>query len=132
MEGHFLLLCHIHVVKPVGLLLLGSLLTQSINQYLFVDYFKNAGALSLMSFLGMIPSMALAPFAVPITRKFGNKEVGSVGCIIGGLAALLLFVIHTDNPMLYIFINIVGYLGFGIFNLIIWAFITDVIDDREV
>lgn len=120
------------IIAAAVLLLLGSLLTQSINQYLFVDYFKNAGALSLMSFLGMIPSLALAPFAVPITRKFGKKEVGSVGCIIGGLAALLLFVIHTDNPMLYIFINIVGYLGFGIFNLIIWAFITDVIDDREV
>ena len=32
----------------------------------------------------------------------------------------------------YIIINILGFLGFGIFNLIMWAFITDIIDDREV
>ena len=32
----------------------------------------------------------------------------------------------------YTIINIVGLLGFGLFNLIIWAFISDVIDDQEV
>lgn len=33
---------------------------------------------------------------------------------------------------LYVVINIVGLLGFGLFNLIIWAFVSDVIDDQEV
>jgi GPH family glycoside/pentoside/hexuronide:cation symporter len=33
---------------------------------------------------------------------------------------------------LYITVNILGFLGFGIFNLIMWAFITDIIDDRQV
>ena len=33
---------------------------------------------------------------------------------------------------LYTIINIVGLLGFGLFNLIIWAFVSDVIDDQEV
>lgn len=74
----------------------------------------------------------LAPFAVPITRKFGKKEVGAIGCILGGLACLVLFFLHTSSVAVYIGINVVGYFGFGIFNLIIWAFITDVIDDQEV
>ena len=33
---------------------------------------------------------------------------------------------------LYTIVNIVGLLGFGLFNLIIWAFVSDVIDDQEV
>ena len=33
---------------------------------------------------------------------------------------------------LYITVNVLGFLGFGIFNLIMWAFITDIIDDRQV
>ena len=33
---------------------------------------------------------------------------------------------------LYVIINILGSLGFGLFNLIIWAFVSDIIDDQEV
>lgn len=120
------------IIAAAILLLLASLLTQAINQYLFVDYFKDKAALSVMSLVGIIPTLLLAPFAVPITRKFGKKEVGAVGCIIGGLSGLLLFFMRTQSAAVYIIINIVGYLGFGVFNLIIWAFITDVIDDQEV
>ncbi|UJF15533.1 MFS transporter [Jeotgalibaca sp. MA1X17-3] len=50
----------------------------------------------------------------------------------GGISSLLLFFMHTDSVVLYIVINVVGFLGFGVFNLILWAFITDVIDDQEV
>lgn len=120
------------IIAAAILLLLASLMTQSVNQYVFVDYFKNKNALSIMSVCGIVPMLFLAPFAVPITRKFGKKEVGAIGCIIGGLACLALFFIHTESAAVYIAINVIGYFGFGIFNLIIWAFITDVIDDQEV
>lgn len=120
------------IIAAAILLLLASLMTQSVNQYVFVDYFKNKNALSIMSVCGIVPMLFLAPFAVPITRKFGKKEVGAIGCIIGGLACLALFFIHTESAVVYIAINVIGYFGFGIFNLIIWAFITDVIDDQEV
>lgn len=120
------------IIAAAILLLLASLLAQSVNQYVFIDYFKNKNALSIMGLAGIFPMLFLAPFAVPITRKFGKKEVGAVGCIAGGLACLALFFIHTSSVAVFIGINIVGYFGFGIFNLIIWAFITDVIDDQEV
>lgn len=122
----------IGIILSALLVLLASLLTQSLNQFLFVDYFKNKGALSIMSLVGIIPTLVLAPFTVPITRKFGKKEVGVFGCLMGGIASLILFFMHTDSVVLYIIINVVGFLGFGIFNLILWAFITDVIDDQEV
>ena len=33
---------------------------------------------------------------------------------------------------MFILISVLGYVGFGFFNLVIWSFITDVIDDQEV
>ena len=120
------------IIAAAILLLLASLMTQSVNQYVFVDYFKNKEALAVMSVAGILPMLLMAPFTVPITRKYGKKEVGAVGCIIGGIASLLLFVLQVKSAPVYIAISVIGYFGFGFFNLIIWAFITDIIDDQEV
>ena len=85
-----------------------------------------------MSVAGILPMFLMAPFTVPITRKYGKKEVGAVGCILGGIASLLMFVLQVKSAAVYIAISVIGYFGFGFFNLIIWAFITDIIDDQEV
>ena len=53
------------------LLLLASLLTQAINQYVFLDYFNNNAGISVMSAVGIIPALFMAPFVLPITRGVG-------------------------------------------------------------
>ena len=63
------------IIAAAILLLLASLMTQSVNQYVFVDYFKNKEALAVMSVAGILPMLLMAPFTVPITRKYGKKEV---------------------------------------------------------
>jgi Na+/melibiose symporter-like transporter len=50
----------------------------------------------------------------------------------GTIAFAGLFLVRTTNMWLYVAVSIVGSLGFGLFNLIIWAFVTDIIDDQEV
>ena len=70
--------------------------------------------------------------AVPLSRKFGKKELGIFAAVSGAVAFLFLFFAKTSNMWLYVAVNIIGLLGFGLFNLIIWAFISDVIDDQEV
>ena len=120
------------IIVAAILLLLVSLLTQSLNQYLFIDYFKNSKALSLMNFVGLLPAVIIFPFVVPISKKYGKKEASAVGCIIGGISSLVLYFLHLKNITPFILISIVGYFGFGFFNMVIWAFITDIIDDNEV
>ena len=114
------------------LLLLASLLTQSINQYVFLDYFKNNTGISIMSAVGIIPALLMAPFVLPITRGFGKKEASAIGCLLAGASSILLYVLHVRNMWLFILISVVGYTGFAFFNLVIWSLITDVIDDQEV
>ena len=109
-----------------------QMLNQTINNYIFKDYFNNTAGLSALNAAGFAPALILAPLAVPLTSKFGKKEIGIAASVMGTLAFILLFVMRTDNMWLYVIVNVLGSLGFGLFNLIIWAFISDIIDDQEV
>ena len=109
-----------------------QMLNQTINNYIFKDYFENTKGLSIMNAAGFAPALILAPFAVPLARRFGKKELGIFASVLGTVAFGFLFISRTTNMWLYTIVNIVGLLGFGLFNLIIWAFVSDVIDDQEV
>ena len=109
-----------------------QMLNQTINNYIFKDYFNNTMGLTVINAAGFLPALALAPAAVPLSRKFGKKEIGVIAAVMGAVSYGLLFVLHTSNMWLYTILSIVGSLGFGLFNLIIWAFISDIIDDHEV
>ncbi len=113
-------------------ILAAQLLAQSINQYLFIDYFNNKSGVAIITVVGVLPTLLLAPLAVPLSEKFGKKELGVFGSIAATLSGLFLFFLHTDNMWVYICIGLIGFLGFGAFNLVTWAFITDIIDDIEV
>ncbi len=120
-------------ISLVYICFLGAqMLNQTINNYIFKDYFSNTMGLTVMNAAGFVPALILAPLAVPLTRKFGKKELGIFAAILGTVAFGALFIIRTHNMWLYVIVNIVGLLGFGLFNLIIWAFVSDVIDDHEI
>ena len=112
--------------------LAAQLLNQAINQYLFIDYFSDKSGVMIMSVVGMLPALLLAPAAVPLSRRFGKREIGVFGSICGALSCFLLFLIRTRSMWLYIAVNFFGFLGFGVFNLISWAIISDIIDDSEI
>ena len=113
-------------------ILAAQILNQCINQYLFIDYFKDKSGVMVMNAVSMLPGIILAPVAVPLSRKFGKKELGIFGSLSGAIACFLLFIMRTKSMWAYIIINVIGFLGFGVFNLIMWAFITDIIDDQEI
>ena len=109
-----------------------QMLNQTINNYIFKDYFGDTSGLSVMNAAGFAPALILAPCAVPLARRFGKKELGIFAAALGTVAFGALFLMRTTNMWVYTIVNIVGLLGFGLFNLIIWAFVSDVIDDQEV
>ncbi len=109
-----------------------QMLNQTINNYIFKDYFADTMGLTVMNAAGFAPALILAPLSVPLVRKFGKKELGIFAAFLGSIAFGGLFIARTTNMWIYVIVSIVGLLGFGLFNLIIWAFITDVIDDQEV
>lgn len=120
------------IIAAAIFLLLSSLMMQSMNNYLFAEWFKNTRALSVMGFVGVPTSLILAAFTGKITERFGKKEAGSVGMLFTGIIFILLFFFKVTNPWLYVIITFFANFGMYYFNMVVWAYITDVIDYQEV
>lgn len=113
-------------------LLLATLLGQTMNNYLFLDYFRNAKALSAANVVGIGGTLLLAPFISTIVLKFGKKEAGALGMLVAGVVYLALFLLRVRSIPLFMALLFLGTLGAGLFNMVIWAFITDIIDYQEI
>lgn len=113
-------------------MLLCQLLGQSMLTYVFQDYFYNASLMVFAGIASLLPMVIIAPLARKLAVRFGKRECSVVGCVIAAVSYGLLFVIHTHNPGVYIALMLIGSVGVGFFNMVIWAFITDIIDYQEV
>ncbi len=113
-------------------LLLASLLSQAMNNYLFLDYFQNAKAVVILNLITVGGVLLVAPFVTKIAASFGKKEAGALGMLVAGIVYLLLFFLRVKSIPVFLVLLFVGTLGIGLFNMVIWAFITDIIDYQEV
>ena len=121
----------ISLICAALVLLVSSMFSGAMNAYLFKDYFHNTKALSIVGILSSISPILLAPFITPIIKKIGKKESASFSVFIASISYFILFLLPTKNVSLFIGIVFIGYLGVGLFNTTIWAFVTDAIDYQE-
>ncbi len=119
------------IIAAAIVLLLSSLLSNTMNLYLFMDYFKSKEAMSVAGILQTASTLLLAPFSTTITKKIGKKEAAGISVLFASVVFFLLYMLRLQNPWLFCLFLFFGNLGVGLFNLMIWAFITDVIDNQE-
>ena len=79
--------------------------------------------------VGMLVAAALAK---PLATRFGKAEVSAVSNIIAASVNLLLFFIRPANVWVYVAFQMIAWLGLGVFTMVSWALITDVIDYSEI
>lgn len=120
------------IIAAAIVLLLSSLLSNTMNLYLFMDYFKSKEAMSVAGFLQTVCTLLLAPFSATFAEKFGKKEASGIGVLFSAVIFFLLFILRIQSPWIFCIFLFFANLGVGLFNLMIWAFITDVIDSQEV
>lgn len=115
------------------LTLCATIMMQSISTYLFADYFKDTKALSFNNLLGLPAALLLAAVSGKLVEIFGRKELTSGGCVLAAALFFLLYVLKISNVWIYIGLNFIACIGgMYLFNMTVWAMITDVIDDKEV
>jgi glycoside/pentoside/hexuronide:cation symporter, GPH family len=102
-----------------------------VNVYLFKDYFGKTIALSIVGFIQTATVFIVVPIINQAVVRFGKKEVGSVGLLIGGVSYLSLYLLPEVSITLFVMLTAVGMLGMNLFNIITWAFVTDVTDYHE-
>jgi glycoside/pentoside/hexuronide:cation symporter, GPH family len=111
--------------------MINTMLVQTVNTYLFKDYFGNTAALSIAGLIQTVVVFIAIPFVKPLVSKFGKKEVASAGIGLAAVIYMLLFFLKDLTAIQFVSITAIGMFGFGFFNLVIWAFVTDVIDYHE-
>ena len=115
------------------LTLCATIMSQSISTFLFADYFKNTKALSIYNFLGLPAAIILAAVSGKLVERFGRKELTSSGCILAAVLFFIIYFLKLENVWIYIVLSFIASIGgMYLFNMTIWAMITDVIDDQEV
>ena len=73
-----------------------------------------------------------AIFAKPLATKFGKAEVSVVSNLFAAAVMVLLWVVRPDNVWVYCALQMLCWLGLGVFSMVSWALITDVIDYSEL
>lgn len=111
--------------------MMNMMMIGAVNVYLFKDYFSSASTLSLISIGQTAAVLLVAPFVKTLTTKFGKKEMSIVGLTIASAAYFVLFFLKDIDAMTFVYIAFVGNIGYALFNTVIWAFVTDVIDYQE-
>ncbi|MDO4321311.1 MAG: glycoside-pentoside-hexuronide (GPH):cation symporter [Lachnospiraceae bacterium] len=121
------------IIAAAILVLLAQLSMQGMAGYVFPNYYGSASAQSMSSLTGTIGMLVIcAPLAVKLSKKFGKKELSIASCLLGAASYVICLILRPENPYVYIVFYTLSFTGLGFFNMIIWAMITDVIDDAEL
>ena len=122
----------ISIIAASVVMLLSQLTMQSMSNYVYPNFYQNTTAQSastLMMLVGMIVAAALSK---PLANRFGKAEVSAVSNALATLVCIVLFFLRPQNVWVYVAFQLLNWIGLGIFSMICWALITDVIDYSEI
>ena len=81
----------------------------------------------------MLVGMALAALtAKPLAQRFGKAEISAAGGFFAAAVCLGTFFLRPGSVWVYCVLQMLCWLGLGLFSMVNWALITDVIDYAEL
>ena len=105
------------------------------NTIMFATHFGQASLSGLVMMIGFAPMFIFMPLATKLVKKYGKKEVSTIGSIAGlvGGAILCFFPLCPINLQLIVYmIGLIFFgLGMGFYNCVSWAMMGDAIDYNE-
>ena len=121
------------IIAAAIFLLLGMLGMSGMSPYIFPVYYNSGTAQSLSSLASNLAVLIVcAPLATKLAYRFGKKEVSVVSCMAGAMVFAVCIVVRPASAMVFVVFFTLAYIGLGFFNTLVWAMITDVIDDAEI
>lgn len=120
------------VIAASVLMLLAQLTMQNMAAYVFPDYYNSADMQSISSVFMMAGMIVAAILAKPLSKKFGKAEISVASNIFAAAVMVLIWFIRPESVWVYCGLQTLCWLGLGIFSMVSWALITDVIDYSEI
>lgn len=114
------------------IMLLSQLTMQQMAGYVYPNFYKSAEAQSASTMFMMGGMLVAGALAKPLATKFGKAEVAVVSNVMAVIVNIVLFFVRPESVWVYAGFQFVAWLGLGVFSMVSWALITDVIDDMEV
>lgn len=114
------------------LTLLSQFTVQSMSGYIFPNYYKNTTAQSISTVIMMASMLISAAVAKPLSERFGKAELSAASAAFASVISLLTFIVRPANVWVFVALQAVSWLGLGLFTMVSWALITDVIDYSEI
>ena len=113
-------------------MLLSQLTMQAMAGYIYPNYYGNATAQSVSTLAMGVGMIIAAAIAKPISKRIGKAELSTVSNLFAGVMGVITFIIRPQNVWVFVAMQCLCWFGIGVFTMISWALITDVIDDAEL
>ena len=122
----------ISIIVATIFMLISQLTIQQMANYVFPNYYGNAKIQSLSVVMMGGGMIIAAVIAKPLAKKFGKAEISVASNMVAGIVCILLYFIRPQNVWVYVALQFLCWFGLGIFSMVVWALITDVIDYSEI
>ncbi len=122
----------ISIVAASIFMLLAQLTMQGMSNYIYPNYYNSATAMSISTIAMMVGMIIAAVLAKPLVARIGKAEVSAISNAAAAAICFSLFIIRPQNVWVYIIFQFLCWLGLGMFSMVSWALITDVIDYSEI
>ena len=122
----------VSIIAASVVMLVAQLTLQNMAAYIFPDYYVNADAQSISTVMMLLGMTIAATFAKPVAAKFGKAEVSVISSLVAGGIMLIIWIIKPASVWVFSALQMVAWLGLGVFTMVSWALITDVIDYSEL
>ena len=122
----------ISIIVASVVMLLAQLTMQNMGAYISPDYYNNAAAQSASTLMMMGGMIVAAAIAKPLANKFGKAEISVVSNVFAAAVMVLLWVVRPQSVWVYCGLQLLCWVGLGVFSMVGWALITDVIDYSEI
>ncbi len=120
------------IIVASVVMLLAQLTMQQMAAYVYPNYYNNATAQSASSMFMMVGMVIAAIVAKPLARKFGKAELSIVTNLFAGVVLIICWIVRPENVWVFAGFQLLVWLGLGMFAMVSWALITDVIDYSEI
>lgn len=122
----------ISIIAASIVMLLAQLTMQSMANYVYPNFYGSTGAQAASTITMVAGMLVAAVTAKPLASRFGKAEVSVVSNAFAAGICLVLYFLRPANVWVYVALSGLNWLGLGVFSMVSWALITDVIDDAEL
>lgn len=122
----------VSIIAASVVMLLSQLTMQNMSGYVFPEFYNNATAQSVSNVFMLVGMIAAAMIANPIAKKIGKAEMSVVSSVFAACVCVCIYLIRPENVWIYVILQTFFWFGLGVFSMVNWALITDVIDYSEI